>query len=62
MPRLSGGKANLAEEQKIAAAAGVPPLQDAEEAWYFSMFRQHYDPARVKQTLGRWVPPQAPGA
>ena len=60
MPRMAAGRVDLAEEQAKAADAGLPPLRDPEEAWYFRLFRERYDPARVKQTLGRWVPPVKP--
>jgi len=56
MPRLSAGRVDVTEEQAKAEAAGLPPLRDPEEAWYFRLFRECYDPARVRKTLGRWVP------
>lgn len=60
MPRLSAGRVDLAEERVAAGAAGLPPLRDAEEAWYFHLFRERYRLGQVRRTLGRWAPEGTP--
>ncbi len=57
MPRLARGRVPRDEFEAFAAETGDHPPRDEEEAWYYKLFREHYDVARVSGTFGRWLPP-----
>lgn len=62
LARMARGRADPERERDHAGSAGVPLPRDEEEAWYYSLFRDRFDPARIRATLGRWDPrpPAAP--